>query len=159
MVTKNISQTSIPIEGRTFHFIDVSGLQHQRKAWVPFFEEARTIVFMVSLSSYDQVTTENPSLNRMEDALACFKDVMQDKKLRSKNIILFYNKKDLFKIKLQTTPINNYFPLYDGRSDSLSQGTLFFKHLFSQCTKRRIYSHVTCATDTASMKKIFLIVL
>ncbi|KAJ3335088.1 hypothetical protein HDU91_002371, partial [Kappamyces sp. JEL0680] len=53
-VTQSISDTVFKVQSKNIHFIDVSGLKHHRKAWLSYFDDVHSILFVVSLSSYDQ---------------------------------------------------------------------------------------------------------
>ena len=44
---------------------DVGGARTQRAVWVPYFDAVDAIIFIVSLSSFDQTLSEDPSVNRM----------------------------------------------------------------------------------------------
>lgn len=44
---------------------DVGGARTQRAAWLPYFDTADAILFIASLSSFDQVLSEDPTVNRM----------------------------------------------------------------------------------------------
>ena len=50
-------------------FYDVSGLKHHRKQWMGYFTDVHAILFVVSLSCYDQMMSEDRNTNRMEDAI------------------------------------------------------------------------------------------
>ena len=67
--------------------------------------------------------------------------------------MLFLNKVDLFRAKVVRSPIENYFKEYSGGPD-YKRGAEFFKNLFegkNTNDKRRIYPHLTCATDTEAL--------
>jgi hypothetical protein len=114
VVTQNISETIFHIEGKTFHFFDVSGLKYHRKYWIPYFQNVTSILYVVALSSYDQMMVEEGSTNRMTDALFVFKNIANHPELGSPSIILFFNKKDLFEKKSRAINIKDYFPEYKG---------------------------------------------
>ena len=71
---------------------DVGGARTQRAAWVPYFDAVDAIIFIVSLSSFDQTLSEDPSVNRMQDSLRSFRDLVGSKILKNVNIIVFLNK-------------------------------------------------------------------
>jgi hypothetical protein len=109
-----VSDTVFEIEKQTFHFFDVSGLKHHRKQWLPYFDKVTAILFVVSLSSYNQNMAEDPTVNRMADAIVVFDQMVNNPLLSAPNVILFLNKKDLYEKKIKTDPLNQYFPDYNG---------------------------------------------
>jgi guanine nucleotide-binding protein alpha-1 subunit len=44
---------------------DVGGSRTHRAAWLPYFDTTDAIIFIASLSSFDEVLTEDPTVNRM----------------------------------------------------------------------------------------------
>ena len=113
-VTQNISDTVFKYKEKSIHFIDVSGLKGHRKKWLPYFQDVHSILYVVSLSSFDQKMVEDGSMNRMADALVLFEQVVTNPCLLKTDIVLFLNKKDLFMKKAQTVNLKSFFPEYQG---------------------------------------------
>lgn len=70
--------------------------------------------------------------------------------------VLFLNKVDLFRAKLERSPISNYFPDFHGGSD-YDKATAYFTQRFTslnQSPSKTIYPHLTCATDTRHIQRI-----
>ena len=55
--------------------------------------------------------------NRMMESLVLFDSVVNSRWFMRTSIILFLNKVDLFKEKLERSPLANYFPDYSGGND------------------------------------------
>ncbi|KAJ3348308.1 Guanine nucleotide-binding protein alpha-2 subunit, partial [Kappamyces sp. JEL0680] len=113
-VTQSVSDTVFQVDGQKVHFIDVSGLKHHRKSWLSYFDCVNSILYVVSLSSFDQVLVEDSSVNRMADALVLFESIVNHRLLLSIDIMIFFNKKDLFEIKAKKVSIKTFFPEYQG---------------------------------------------
>ncbi|KAJ3366571.1 hypothetical protein HDU91_001792 [Kappamyces sp. JEL0680] len=160
IVTQSTSDTVFNVSARNIHFIDVSGLVHHRKTWVSYFENVHIILFVISLSGYDQNLVEDASVNRMSDALVLFEQMANHPLLLDKGLILFFNKKDVYEKKVKQIPINKYFPEFQGKVGSASAGVKFFETKFkSQCrnnTGRQLLTHITCCTDSKSMQSSYL---
>lgn len=103
------------------HFLrsmfDVGGQRSERKKWIHCFENVTSIIFCVALSEYDQVLLEESNQNRMMESLVLFDSVVNSRWFMRTSIILFLNKVDLFKGKLERSPLGAYFPDYSGGSD------------------------------------------
>jgi len=76
-------------------------------------------------------------------------------------MILFLNKRDLFQSKIIKKPIRDVpqFADYSGDDGNYDHGVKYFVDKFLARNKagadRQIYTHVTCATDTANVRVVF----
>lgn len=59
------------------------------------------ILFLAPISAFDQVLEEDPTVNRLEDSVLLWKSIVSNKLLAATNIVLFLNKTDILKQKLQ----------------------------------------------------------
>jgi len=72
-------------------------------------------------------------------------------------MILFLNKRDLFAEKITRVPLARYFPDYTG-GDNFTKAAEYMQIQFESKNRnkdKRIYSHVTCATDTGNIRAVF----
>ena len=73
-------------------------------------------------------------------------------------MILFLNKKDLFKEKILKSPLQICFAEYDG-PNTYEDGSAYIQEMFQSRNENRLtktnYTHFTCATDTDHMYLIF----
>jgi hypothetical protein len=96
------------------HFYDVSGLKYHRTQWISYFDQVNCILFVTSLSSYDQVLVEDPTINRMADSIVLFDQMSNHPLLKDATFILFLNKRDIYQKKVKKIPIAKFFPDYKG---------------------------------------------
>jgi hypothetical protein len=54
---------------------DVGGQRNERKKWIHCFDDVTAVIFVASLSEYDQVLYEDNTVNRMEEAVTLFSDI------------------------------------------------------------------------------------
>jgi hypothetical protein len=116
-VTMSVKDTIFTINQDRIHVIDVSGLSHHRSGWISYFEDVKCVLFVASLSSYDQYMVEEEGVNRMVDSLVLFQDMVNHPLLKSKMFILFLNKKDIYEKKVATRNIVDFFPAYKGKRE------------------------------------------
>ena len=117
------------IKGK-FNIIDVGGQKSERKKWIQCFDCVTAVIFVASLSCYDEALYEDYKINSMTDQLELFDDVVNHHALQETSLILFLNKKDLFAEKVRRVPLNKCasFSSYDGAAHSFVSTLLV--HLF-----------------------------
>jgi translation elongation factor EF-1alpha len=109
-VSDNVFDTK---QGR-LHIIDVSGLKYHRINWMPYFDQSNCVLFVASLSCYDQSLLEDPTINRMADTIVLFEQIANHVHLKRSKLIIFLNKKDLYEKKVKRVGIKQFFPEYEG---------------------------------------------
>ncbi|KAJ4470241.1 guanine nucleotide binding protein alpha subunit [Lentinula aciculospora] len=153
--TTGITETTFQVGELTYKLFDVGGQRSERKKWIHCFENVTALVFLVSLSEYDQMLYEDQNVNRMQEALILFDSICNSKWFIKTSLILFLNKIDLFAEKLPKSPLGDYFPDYTG-GDNYDAACEFllqkFKKLNQNAATKQIYTHYTCATDTRQIK-------
>jgi guanine nucleotide-binding protein G(o) subunit alpha len=145
------------IDGNQFKMYDVGGQRNERKKWIHCFDGVTAVLFVAAISEYDQVLYEDENTNRMVEALNLFEEICNSRWFRSTAMILFLNKRDLFKEKIKNVPLTVCFPNYQGGPD-YDAGVDFLKFEFGekkQVPGNQIYMHVTCATDTKNVHAVF----
>jgi GTPase SAR1 family protein len=156
--TTGIAETSFEIPPNTFKVFDVGGQRNERRKWVHCFEDVTAVIFVASLSEYDQMLYEDETVPRMTEALNLFGEITNSRWFKNTAVLLFLNKSDLFREKIQHTPISVFFDDYAGDPHSFSMSALHIQTHFearNRQSNREIYTHVTCATDTQNVEKVF----
>jgi len=156
--TTGVKEVVFAQDNHTFRIVDVGGQRSERKKWIHVFEEVNAIIFCVALSEYDQKLFEDESVNRMHESIKLFDEVCNSRWFKKTSIILFLNKRDLFEIKIAKVDLKHCFPDYEG-GPSYDNGLDYIKKEFQSLDLnekfRKIYIHVTCATDTNNIQKVF----
>ena len=98
-----------------YRIIDVGGQRSERKKWMHHFEDVDMVLFLVALSEYDQALYEDGSVNRLQEALDLFNGICQSQWFTQTAVQLVFNKTDLFREKLKTSPLECYFPDFQGK--------------------------------------------
>ncbi|OBZ70966.1 Guanine nucleotide-binding protein subunit alpha [Grifola frondosa] len=158
--TTGITETTFKVGELTYKLFDVGGQRSERKKWIHCFENVTALVFLVSLSEYDQMLYEDESVNRMQEALTLFDSICNSRWFVKTSIILFLNKIDLFAEKLPRSPLGDYFPDYTG-GDDYDAACNYLLHRFvslnQSAATKQIYAHYTCATDTQQIKFVLTV--
>jgi len=161
MRTTGIVEIDFEIEKSKFKMVDVGGQRSERKKWFHCFADVTAVLFCVALNEYDEKLFEDERVNRMTEALKLFGEVCNNRFFNApKNptsMVIFLNKSDLFQDKIKKVPLTVMFPEYTGGAD-FNNGTSFIKQQFlaqSKDPNKLIFTHVTCATDTAGVRIVF----
>ncbi|GIQ92534.1 guanine nucleotide binding protein (G-protein), alpha subunit, partial [Kipferlia bialata] len=72
VVTRNIAEATFTYEALNFRMIDVGGQRNERRKWIHCFDAVKAVIFVVSLSGYDEVLEEDETQNRLKEALLLF---------------------------------------------------------------------------------------
>ena len=124
---------------------------------LPLFEDVTAFIFFASLGEYDESLCEDRSENRMQESLQIFSAITNYHYSRNPPpILLFLNKKDIFEKKIRTVDMNICFPDYKGGCD-YDEALKFIKKKFLEQNlgHRKVYTFVTCATNTENIKFVF----
>ena len=116
------------------------------------------IIYVTSLSGYDQVMAEDLRTNRMQESVNLFSTILNYQWFQKTPVILLLNKMDVFEEKINSGkhPVKPHFPEcpendYDGAVN-------YFRQLFLDQNpnpeERDVYPHVTCAIYTKNIKAV-----
>jgi len=158
MRTTNVSRQSYKISGIEFEVYDVGGQRSERRKWLPCFDHVDAVMFVAALSEYDQTLAESKRTNRMVEALELFRSICNNRAFVKTSIMLFLNKKDIFREKLTYSDIASQKPFddYIGPTKDMESGVLYFMERFKECMiddeLQDSYIYVTTATDTSNME-------
>ncbi|KAK7884331.1 hypothetical protein WMY93_027454 [Mugilogobius chulae] len=95
VLTSGIFETRFQVDKVNFHMFDVGGQRDERRKWIQCFNDVTAIIFVVASSSYNMVIREDNQTNRLQEALNLFKNIWNNRWLRTISVILFLNKQDL----------------------------------------------------------------
>jgi len=107
--TTGVIEAQFTISGSKFTILDVGGQQSERKKWIHCFENVTAVIFVASLSCYDEVMFEDDQVNCMQDSLQLFKEICALQWFVKTPVILFLNKRDLFEAKIHLIPLSVCF--------------------------------------------------
>jgi len=171
LMTTGIIETQFTKENMLFKVYDVGGQRGERKKWIHAFDDVNAIMFIASLSEYDQVLAEDRSRNRLIESLELFEGIVNMPWFESAAIILFLNKNDLFQVKIQKVDIGKYHSEYVHppavnqetgealNAEELVQqkyecGLEFIRESYFDMNdndEKSVYCHVTDATNTSNI--------
>ncbi|VDK42738.1 unnamed protein product [Anisakis simplex] len=136
--TTGITEVLFELKGLTFRVIDVGGQRSERKKWIHCFDNVNAIIFISSLSEYDQTLREDNCTNRMQESLKLFDSICNSPWFADIHFILFLNKKDLFAEKIVRSPLTICFPEYKGQQNQ-SECINYIQWKFEQLNRYVVY--------------------
>ncbi|KAJ3507338.1 hypothetical protein NLJ89_g6356 [Agrocybe chaxingu] len=141
---------------------DVGGARSLRAAWAPYFDDLDAIIFLAPISGFDEVLLEDRTVNKLEDSILLWKHVVSNPLLKDTQIVLFLNKIDLFKAKLETIRFADYVVSYGQRPNEYEPASNYLRKKFALLykqhskTQRIFYCHLTSMTDSSSTRHILV---
>ena len=166
VLTTGIVDDRCEWDGARVRIFDVGGMRSERRNWIHLADDDALlccVIFVAALSEYDQCCFEDSTVNRMVESLELFGQTCNGP-FPGSSIILFLNKSDLFKAKVQHKAISSvpafedYSELYRPEND-YDEGVAYFTWKFQEMVEDRqtkeVYTHVICATDTDAFTRTF----
>jgi len=160
--TTGVIDQKFAIKKNVFHVFDVGGQKSERKKWIHCFDSVTAVIFVASLSCYDEVMFEDQEKNSMVDQLELFANIVNEPTFEKTSVILFLNKKDLFAERLargQPITLCPAFASYSGGATDVEDTTNYIKAAFVAKNRNpdesSIFTHLTCATDVSNVEKVF----
>lgn len=136
---------------------DVGGQRGERRKWIQVFDGISAVLFLVESSGFNSLIREDSSTNRLRESLKVFTEVWNSRFLVDSGFILFLNKQDVLKDKINSgCRLDEYFPEFiayncsneSEDNDSYTKARSFIRDLFLNITKskRRIQRMSTTLT-------------
>ncbi|KAF8813717.1 guanine nucleotide-binding protein alpha-4 subunit [Phlegmacium glaucopus] len=143
---------------------DVGGARSLRAAWAPYFDtNLDAIIFLAPISGFDEVLLEDPSVNKLEDSILLWKHIIAHPLLQNTQIVLFLNKCDLLRTKLEAgTKFGKFVVSYGDRPNNYESVTNYLRKKFAVLHKhnsslpRVFYCHFTSVIDTKTTHHILI---
>ncbi|KAL3089953.1 hypothetical protein niasHS_006405 [Heterodera schachtii] len=180
VMTTGIFETKFEVDKVRFHMFDVGGQRDERRKWIQCFNDVTAIIFVCASSSYNLVLWEDNTQNRLRESLALFKNIWNNRWLKSISVILFLNKQDMLaeKIKEGRHRLETYFPDFanyqlpqdervpQDEDIGVYRAKCYIRGEFLKISSAGVtskdnshthtcYPHFTCAVDTENIRRVF----
>uniref|UniRef100_A0A1I7XRD9 Guanine nucleotide-binding protein G(s) subunit alpha n=1 Tax=Heterorhabditis bacteriophora TaxID=37862 RepID=A0A1I7XRD9_HETBA len=179
VMTTGIFETKFEVDKVRFHMFDVGGQRDERRKWIQCFNDVTAIIFVCASSSYNLVLWEDATQNRLRESLALFKNIWNNRWLKTISVILFLNKQVSYyyavlrSIKAKRYLLESYFPefanyqlpsdaVFDAADDKdVVRAKYFIRGEFLRIStaagdgRHHCYPHFTCAVDTENIRRVF----
>jgi len=156
--TTGIVETKFKKDKYKWTIIDVGGQRTERRKWINCFDSVNAVIYVASLDEFNIVNQEDTTMTRMEESLHVFEQMLNLSAFKDTCTLLFLNKTDLFREKIQTVNMSDTFPDYTGGTD-YTEGVNYIKQKYlSRLSPQKVenmWVHETCAIDTQQIGVIF----
>ncbi|KAG9007355.1 hypothetical protein FRB90_009414 [Tulasnella sp. 427] len=161
--TIGVSEHIFPIDasGVEWRLYDVGGSRTQRHAWIPYFDNVDSIIFLAPLSPFDQALPEDRKVNCLEDSLIIWKELCSNQLLANVPLVLFLNKSDLLRKKLEDgVQVSRFVVSYAGRPNDYDSVEKYFRSKFEAIRRqyshqdRPVFVHITSCINQATTSNI-----
>ena len=112
--TTGVHSSRLSVDQHHFLLLDMGGQRSERNKWIHCFDSVTAVLFVASLSCYDQALFELDYVNAMQEALNLFDEICNSRWFKRTSLILFLNKSDLFRLKIGKKDLRRCFPDYEG---------------------------------------------
>ena len=155
--TTGITDMTFCHEGMNLTVLDVGGQRSERRKWIHYFEGVDIIMYLASLTDYDQPVEEQPDKNAMEESVQIFASLIKSQWFRKSPVLLYLNKKDRFESKIKSHPLNKYIADFKENPESYDDSVAYIKDKFVSTNmqkNRLIYCRTTCATNKQNISAV-----
>eukprot|EP00924_Labyrinthula_sp_SR-Ha-C_P006104 maker-scaffold_54-snap-gene-0.38-mRNA-1 protein AED:0.04 eAED:0.04 QI:147/1/1/1/1/1/7/55/385 len=147
------------VEQMGYELIDIGGQRNERRKFMALFKGIDVVLFVGSMSDYNERLYEDVSENRLRETFNVFKAMLKRDEFSDNWVIMFLNKFDLFKEKYQQKriPIENKYgtnnppPSVEDDDEECNLAQAWFKESFLELVpddrRSRIKIYVTSALD------------
>jgi GTPase SAR1 family protein len=161
--TTGIASLNFLIDDVKTELVDVGGQKSERARWQRCFQNVTFLMFVVSLSDFDQCMFEDEGIPRTKDSMDLFGSIANSAIFESKQIFLVLNKVDIFKRKLAATPekFKTAYPGFTGNVGNPDEAIAWVKQSFvSKLNPDRpasawVEAIPCCAMDPQSIRDLF----
>jgi len=115
--TIGVIQYEFVLDDIQFKIIDVGGEREERVRWIDFLAGRITcVIFLAAVDEYDTyfLTAGGETRNRLTESVELFSQIQHHQWLAHTTFILFLNKVDVFRDKLQTSHMKDHFDEFTG---------------------------------------------
>jgi len=160
--TTGINELRFLINDKKVILADIGGQKCERNKW-KVLQGINVVIFVVSLSDFNQMLFEEKSEGRTEDSIQLFEATIKSKGFSNLPLFLVFNKVDEFRKKFCKYPdsFRKAYPMYQGE---MSDPDAAIQYIISTYKSRiptdrpenaHLYTYVTCAVDMEEMRSTF----
>jgi GTPase SAR1 family protein len=161
--TTGIGTFNFLIDSVKTQIVEVGGHRSERGRWGRCFQDVTFLMFVVSLSDFDQWLFEDEGTPRTQDSMGLFGSIANSGIFASKQIFLVLNKVDVFKKKLAASPdkFKTAYPGFTGNADNPDEAIDWVRQSFlskldsDRAATASVEAIPCCAIEPQSIRDLF----
>ena len=138
--TTGIVQHKFTYKNTPFLLMDVGGQRNERKKWINALSVCNALVYVVSLSEFDEICMEDEKTNRLVEDFATFQEWSKNDLVKEKMVYLLFTNTDRFQKKIRDSKrlevIRNIFPEHDISDDVRDLDAVIFSRIVEEFSER-----------------------
>jgi len=158
--SSGVIQADFTVDGVPYSLYDAGGQRAERRKWIHHFDDVTALIYMASLTDYDEVLYEDNSKNRLQESLEVFEDLQRNHEWQT---LLFLNKLDLFedkylvrKVALNASGLFPYAPQgNDDKDAAIKWMAALYKSKMLTPDKDAFFVHAISAVDSKAVEALF----
>ena len=154
-MTNTLSKIKFEFDSLNFQFMDIGGKtfnQISKSEKILETSKGKLVIYVISLSEYNQNSLKNEGKTRMDDSLELFEKLISMKCLEDLPWLILFNKVDVFESKLDRFDLKYYFQYFQQEVDKPIE---FVTQKFLSKAKNLNYEYeIICAFDQNSIVNI-----
>ncbi|KAF7358533.1 G-protein alpha subunit [Mycena venus] len=104
---------------------------------VPYFDDVQAIIFLAPLAFWSSLDEDNTKVNRVQDSLELWREIVGNPLLAKTAFILLFNKKDILQAHIAAGKmVKKYVPSFGDRTNDVASVTKYFRDKFSAYHKK-----------------------
>jgi len=161
--SSGIIEVEFEYEKVKYKVFDAGGQRAERRKWLHAFDDVTALIYVSSLTEYDEVLFEDKSKNRLKESLEVWEELVNTSHFATTPTLLFLNKLDLFEDKYvrRRIPLNEsgLFPDAPAGEPDKDAAIEWVSSLFRERHRKAdptlLYIHTTVAVDANQVDTVF----
>jgi GTPase SAR1 family protein len=148
-------------KNKKIRLIDVGGQRTERRKWLHCFDMVNYVVFLASLSEFDQVCYEDHQTKRLEESLIIWQGMLNHESFTKTPFCMVFTKNDLFEKKIkQGARVEKYLKGFKPKEniseeEYIEEARKYICSLYLKDIKREILTYNVICINTESVKENF----
>lgn len=158
--TSGFEEANFTYKKHTLRVVDLGGQRSERRRWLEALQIATAVIFVSSLTEFDQPLREDAGSSRFAETKTLFTELLENS-IQEKFIIVLLNKLDLFKAKMAgpaKSRFSEYFTDYKGPlqwEPCVEHIQEEFRRLAAKHKCRSVSVHAIVAIETDNVKLVW----
>jgi len=142
--TSGVQTVEFAVDRHKFTVVDVGGQRSERRKWLHCFDNVSAIIFLAPVDDFDMYLEEDDEISRLTDTLSLWSEITSSQFFKPHIWILFLNKHDNLKKKLNEILYTNTLMIYLKKMEEIwtSVWSISRKSMRRTLMERLVFIHI-----------------